>query len=118
MKLAAKFIIAIIANAAGLLAAGYFVQGFKIDVNMQSLALLAIVLTILNFFLKPFLKLLLGPVIILTFGLGLILVNMTVLYILDILSQNLAIENISALVYSSIIIGLVNFVFHLATKNK
>ncbi|HUX35762.1 MAG TPA: phage holin family protein [Candidatus Paceibacterota bacterium] len=116
MKSAAKFIIAIVANAAGLLAAGYFVQGFNMDVNAQSLVLLALILTILNFFLKPFLKLLLGPVIILTLGLGLILVNMTVLYILDMLSQNLTIENISALVYSSIIIGLVNFVFHLATK--
>ena len=118
MKFVAKFIVAIVANAAGLLAAGYFVQGFKMTVDIQSLAVLAVILTILNFFLKPFLKLLLGPVIILTFGLGLILINMTVLYILDMLSQNLAIENISALVYSSIIIGLVNFVFHLATKER
>jgi len=116
MKFAAKFIVAIVANAAGLLAAGYFVNGFNIETNPQNLAVLAIVLTVLNLFLKPFLKLLLGPVIILTFGLGLILVNMTVLYILDMLSKSLTIENISALVYSSIIIGLVNFVFHMATK--
>lgn len=118
MKSLAKLIVAIVANAAGLLAAGYFVQGFVIDASMQNLLVLAAILTVLNFFLKPFLKLLLGPVIILTFGLGLILVNMTVLYILDALSANLTIENIAALVYSSIIIGLVNFVFHMATKNQ
>ncbi len=116
MKLAAKLIVAIVVNAAGLLAAGYFVPGFKMNVDPQGLALLAVVLTALNFFLKPLLKLMFGPIIILTFGLGLILVNMTVLYILDMLFANLTIENIPALVYSSIIIGLVNFVFHMATK--
>jgi putative membrane protein len=116
MKLFAKFIVGIVINAVGLLAAGYFVLGFDIEGDIKNLAMLALILTALNFFLKPFLKLLLGPIIILTFGLGLILVNMAILYILDRLSGNLTIENISALVYSSIIIGLVNFVFHLATK--
>lgn len=116
MKFASKFIIAIVVNAAGLLASAYLVQGFDVEVSATSLAVLAAILTALNFFLKPVLKLVFGPIIILTLGLGLILVNMAILYILDMLSQNLTIENIAALVYSSIIIGLVNFVFHLATK--
>lgn len=117
MKALAKLIIAVIANAAGLLAAGYLIKGFVIiEADILNLALLALVLTVLNLFLKPFLKLLLGPIIILTFGLGLIFVNMTILYILDILFKNLTIEGIGALIYSSIIIGLINFVFHLATK--
>ena len=117
MKFAAKFIVAIAINAAGLLVSAYLVQGFNIEVSAVSLATLSAILTVLNFFLKPLLKLIFGPIIILTLGLGLILVNMAILYILDMLSQNLTIENVAALVYSSIIIGLVNFVFHLATKS-
>ena len=117
MKFVVKFIVAIVINAAGLLAAAYLVQGFNIEVNAASLTTLAAILTALNFFLKPILKLVFGPVIILTLGLGLILVNMAILYILDMLSQNLTIENVLTLVYSSIIIGLVNFIFHFATKS-
>ena len=47
---------------------------------------------------------------------GLIVVNAFILYLLDILSQNLTIDGIPALIYASVIIGLVNFVFHFATK--
>lgn len=103
-------------NGVALFAAAYFISGFNLDVSLKNLAILALILTALNMFLKPLLKLLLGPIIILTLGFGLIFVNMLVLYILDILSQDLTIESVFALLYSSIIIGLVNFIFHLATK--
>ena len=116
MKLAAHLIVAIIANAIGLLAAAYFVSEFNLIVNYQSLFVLAAIFTLLNFVLKPILKLFLGPIIILTLGLGLILINALILYLLDILSKNLTIETVPALIYSSLIVGAVNFIFHLATK--
>ncbi len=116
MKFAAKIVVAVVVNALALVVAAYLVQGFNLETDLQNLFILAAVLTALNFFLKPILKLILGPVIVITLGLGLILVNAIILYILDTLSNNLTIENTGALIYSSIIIGLVNFVFHLATK--
>ncbi len=78
---------------------------------------MAAILTLLNFILKPILTLVLGPVIILTLGLGLILVNARILKILDLFLNNLTIETIPALLYATILIGVVNFVFHTATKN-
>lgn len=116
MKFAAKILVALIANIIGLLAAAYFVTGFDLNITYQDLLMLGVTLTVLNFVLKPILKLFLGPVIILTLGIGLILVNMIILYILDILSKNLTIETIPALIYSSLIIGFINFAFHFATK--
>ena len=117
MKLVAKLLVAIVANIAALFAAAYVVQGFNLNVTVQSLIFLAVILTLLNLFLKPLLKLILGPIIILTLGLGLILVNMVILYILDSISPDLTIGGIVPLIYSSLIIGVVNFVFHFATKD-
>lgn len=116
MKTAAKILVALIANIIGLLAAAYFIPGFDLTTTYQGLLMLGITLTVLNFVLKPVLKLFFGPIIVLTLGFGLILINIAILYILDILSKNLTIETVPALIYSSLIIGFINFIFHLATK--
>lgn len=116
MKLLAKIIVAIIANAVALYIAATYVPGFVLTGDLPTLAIVALVLTALNFFLKPILTLFFGPVIIITLGLGLIIVNAIILKILDILSQNLTIQTIPALVVATIIIGAVNFIFHLATN--
>ncbi len=117
MKLIAKIIVAILANGIALLAAAAYIPGFKLEGDLKQIVGIALILTLLNFLLKPILKLVLGPVIVLTLGLGLILVNALILYILDIISKNLTIETIPALVYATILVGVVNFVFHLATKS-
>ncbi len=116
MKLGVKIIVAVIANAVGLLAAAQYVSGFNVSISAQTLLMLAAILTLLNFVVKPILKLFLGPIIILTLGLGLIVVNMIILHILDILSPNLTIETIPALLYASLIIGAINVVVHVAAK--
>lgn len=116
MKLLAKIIVAVLANAIGLWAANAYIPGFVLTGDFKQVLGIAVILTLLNFFLKPILKLVLGPIIVLTLGLGLIVVNALVLYILDFFSKNLMIENIPALVYSTVLIGFINFVFHFATK--
>ena len=116
MKWLIRVIGAILANSLALFIAAHFIQGFKLTSDLKEIALIALILTGLNFVLKPVLKLILGPIIILTLGLGLFLVNAIVIYILDILTKNLTIETIPALVFASIIIGAVNFTFHLLIK--
>ena len=115
MKWLAKIIVAIIANALGLWAANAYIPGFVIVGGLKELLVLSLVLAVLNFLLKPILKLIFGPVIVLTLGVGLILVNAIVLYILDVLSKSLTIETIPALIYGTILLGIINFVFHLAS---
>jgi putative membrane protein len=115
MKLLAKIVVAVIANAVALFLATTYIPGFVLAGGPTQIAWMAAVLTALNFFLKPLLTLFLGPVIIITLGLGLIVVNAFILYILDILSKNLTIETIPALLYATILVGAVNFIFHLAT---
>ncbi len=116
MRLIARLIVAVIANAAGLLAAQYFIPGFTLTPGLKEILLVALLLTAINVFLKHAIKLLLGPVIVLTFGLGLLAVNILLLKFLDLLSDSLTIHTVPALIFASLLIGAVNFVFHLATK--
>lgn len=108
-----KLIVAVFANALGLWLAAKYIPGFTLAGGLLALFALGFALAILNFVLKPILKLLLGPIIILTLGLGLVVVNAVLLYILDKFSTNLTIGSIPALIYSTILIGLINFLFHM-----
>ena len=58
----------------------------------------------------------LSAIIVLTLGLGLVLVNAIILYLLDFLSENLMIETIPALLWGAVIIGFLNFIVHAAEK--
>ncbi len=123
MKLLAKIVITIAINAFALWAAATYIPGFKITSDLKQIIIIALIFSVLNFILKPIIKLILGPVIVLTLGLGIVLVNAIILYLLpvlanhlDILKGSISIETIPALIYGTILIGLINFVLHLAIK--
>ena len=107
-----RLIVALIANAAGLLAAAYIVKGF--DVNISDLAAfgsLAAVFTFVTLIIRPIIRLVLTPVIILTFGLFNLVITGALLYIVDIYSQNITISGLAALIYGTVIITLINLIF-------
>jgi len=110
-----KPILIIIVNALVFIGMAKFIPGFNLSGSYIQIAIIALVFTILNFLLKPILKLLFGPIIIFTLGLGLVAVHIAILYILDILVDTLTIQGM-ALIYSALIIGFVNFLIHLMFK--
>lgn len=116
MKTLARIIFGFISNAVALWAASQFIAGFKISPVWTDLLYVAAVFTLLNLFLKPILDLILGPIIFLTLGVGFILVNMLLLYILGIITAKIMIAGLLPLFYGSLIIGLVNFAFHFSAK--
>ena len=118
MKWVFKTAVIIVANVFVFMLVERFVPGFKLIGGFSQILLVAAVFTALNYAVKPILKLILGPLIVITLGLGLILVNMLVLFILDNLMKNLTIEGTLALFYSSIILGFANFILHLVFKKK
>jgi len=118
----AKLVLIVIGNAFALWLANRIVPGFVLSAEAWQLAAIALVLAVLNFILKPIFTLILGPVIILTLGLGVIIVNAVILYLLPILTNQLdflrgsiTIQSIPALIFATIIVGAVNFFIHLAT---
>jgi len=118
MRFLAKTVLAVAINGLALYAADKIIPGFSVSGDLKTFAIVALALTLLNWVVKPVLKLLLGPIIVLTLGLGLILVNMLLMYILDISFPEISIEDVPALILSSLLVGVVNFIFHSATKRS
>ena len=51
-------------------------RGVTISGGWQSVLIVGLVFSVANFFLKPLLKLILGPIILLTLGLFIVVINM------------------------------------------
>ncbi len=116
LKFAAKIVFYVLSNAVALLVAAYFVTGFVMSGNVTAILVTAVILTAINTFVKPVLKLFLGPLILLTFGLFSIVINGIALFILDIFSDPLTIQGYIPLLYGTLIVTVVNMVLALAGK--
>lgn len=121
MKLISRIIIIFIANAIGLFLAAYFVKGFTVNLDPITYLKIAGVFTLLNIFVRPLLKLVMTPILILTLGLGIIAVNAIILYGLykifpaDI-NLGIATSGLYPLIYATLIISVVHFVISFTAK--
>lgn len=115
MKFIGRFIFQIFSNGVAILVTNYAVPGF-FSGGIRELAIAALILSVINAFLKPVLKLLSGPLILLTFGLFTIVINAASIYILDIVSQAITIQGLKELIIATLIISFVNFVISSSAK--
>jgi len=111
-----QLIFYLFSNVIALLVATHFVEGFVIETGFNNLLLAAIVLTFINALIRPVIKLILTPIIFLTFGLGVIIVNTLMLYLLDKLLPSITITGILPLFYATLIISVVNLVVNFSAK--
>lgn len=117
-KFLSRIVIAFIANLVALWIANQYIPGFHIATNWQDFLYVTAIFTLLYIFLRPVLKLFFGPVIVLTLGVGLLFVNVLILYILQSFTSKVTIAGLLPMVYASLIIGFVNFLFHLFPRDK
>jgi putative membrane protein len=117
MRLIGRFIFHVLSNALAILAAAYFVTNFKFDGDFLQLLATALILTLINTFVRPLLKLFLGPFILLTFGLLIIVINAATLYILDLWSTPLTIVGYEALLFGTLIVSAVNILMNFAGRS-
>ncbi len=117
MKFIAHFILQIFANISAILAANYFIKGFSFSGDFKELALAGAILGGINLLVKPILRLALGPLIILTFGLFTIVINMFILYLATLFVPSVEIILGLPLLYASLIISFSNFIIHFAAKS-
>jgi putative membrane protein len=111
-----KLIIILLGNAVAILAAEYFVPGFEVTDDPIGFAVVVILLTVANSFILPMLRFIFKPFIWLTLGLLAVLLNGFLIYIVDILSENITIGGIVPLLLATVIIGIVNAFFALGAK--
>ena len=86
-----KLILRIVINAIALGAAAYFVPGIRAG-SVTSLLLIALVFGVLNALVRPFLKLLSCPLIILTLGLFTLVLNAVMLLMTARLGQLVGVD--------------------------
>ncbi len=115
----AKVALTILGNAFALWLANAFIPGFVVNATIGQLLLIALVLAFLNWFLKPLLTLVFGPIIILTLGIGILIVNAVILLLLpilvdhiDFLHQSINIQSVLALILSTVLVSVVNLIVH------
>ena len=103
-----NFIIKVLVNAAALWVAARFVPGIDLVADVWQILLIALVFGLINTFLKPILKVLSFPVIILTLGLFAIIVNVILLAITAWLMEGLTIDGFLPALLGSIVISIVS----------
>lgn len=103
-----RLLLTIISGILGLWAASQFVPGVEFVGPWTTLILAGVILGLINFFIKPILKFVTLPLRLLTFGLFGVVINIAVIWIMDILFTELAIEGIIPLLLTTLIIWGLN----------
>ena len=113
-----KFVIAWLITALAVAAAIWLVPGIQVfgtDNVVLAIAIVSAVLAFINMFIKPVVKVLSCPLVILTFGLFLLVVNAAMLELAawisgSLLNMGIAIDGFGSAVLGAIIISIVTMI--------
>lgn len=112
MEVFPRIIITLTANVMAVLMAAYFVSDFQVAATIQGVMPIVLALSLVNLFLRPIIKVILSPLILISFGLFTILINAGILYTIDILSDSITINGLVALLYATLIISATNMIIN------
>lgn len=122
MKIIGRFIFHIFSNAIAILIAANLVAGFIFNGDLVALAITALVLTIINTFIRPLVRMVLGPLLVITFGLFAVIINAVSIFLVPYLLNALGfgspivIQGYLPLLFATLIISAVNFIVGSAAK--
>ena len=112
-----SFIIRILGNSLALYTANYLVPGFIVNGSWKEYLLAGIFLGLLNLIVKPVLKAVSMPFIILTLGLFTLVINGLLLWTVDYIFSFVSIKDVATLLYAVIVITIVNLFISITAKN-
>ena len=113
-----SLVMQIFAGTLGLFLADRFIPGVNFTASWQIFLLAGFILGLINFFIKPILKMITSPLRMLTFGLFGLVINMAIIWVIDILFIELVIKGIVSLFYATLLIWLVSFLLGLYKPNN
>ncbi len=112
-----NILITLILNALALLATAYIVPGFKVE-SFTTAILAAIVLGVVNTFIKPILSLITAPLTIITLGLFSFVVNAVVLILVSAVVKGVTIDGWVPAILGAIVLSVVSTILNSIFKNK
>ena len=118
MKFLSRLVLQVLLNALGIFLIIKMVPDVSFTGDLKILIITAFILGILNFLLKPIIKLILTPLIALTLGLFTLIINAFILWLVTQLVSGLIIPLGWPLIWSTLIMSIINLFFHLFTKKE
>lgn len=100
-------IVRILISAVAVYVASLFIPGISVTGGVSTYLVVAIVLGLLNAFVKPILTILTIPITILTLGLFLIVINVLMVYLADYLVPGFNVSGIIAALLFSLVVSIV-----------
>lgn len=113
-----RLILKLLINAAALWAAGQLISGVHLDGDFWTILLVALVFGLINTFIKPILKALSFPVIILTLGLFTLIINAAMLGLTAGITDALNIDDFWSAILGAIVISVVSAVLNTFVPNE
>ena len=113
-----KFIIQILVNALAIFLADYLVPGFIFEGDILAFLVAGLVLGLINFFVRPIVRFISTPLIVLSLGLFLIVINIVLLWLLEYFVPELTITGFWAYFWGVFIISGINMMFGTGKKKK
>jgi len=113
-----SFLFHVIANALAVLAAARFVPGVVYQYEPLSLIKIALILALANALLKPVLKIVFSPLILITLGLFTIIINIFLIWLTVYFVPELSINGWIAYFWTMIIISVFNFIVSAIAHKK
>jgi putative membrane protein len=106
-----RFLIKVLVSALALWAADYFLVGFAVVGGLKGYLIAGLVLGALNTFIRPVVKLLALPLILVTLGLFTFVINAGILWFVTQAIDSVQIAGLWPLLWATLIISVVNMVF-------
>lgn len=113
-----NFLTKIVSGVLGLWIAVNFVSGVDFTGSLKSLAIAGCFLGLVNFFVKPALKIVTLPLRMLTLGLFEIIINMAMVWIIDIFYAELIIVGIIPLFWTTMVVWGLSLILGLFFNKK
>jgi len=113
-----RLILQAIAGVSSFWLAVKFVPGVEFQGEIKYLILAGLILGLINSFIKPILKIITLPLRVLTFGLFSLVINMLMVWVVDILFPELIIPGLIPLFWTTIIIWLISLVLGIYSPRK
>lgn len=111
-----RFLVVIISNYLGLWLSLKYINGFVLKGGPKELIITSIFLAVLLFTLKPILKIISAPIILITLGLFILIINGFLLWMTDYFFNFIKFKNYTALGFTTIIVSLTNALFGIVYK--
>jgi putative membrane protein len=113
-----RLILRLLINAAALWVAAELLDGIELEGSVVTILIVALVFGLINAVLKPLLKLLSLPVMILTLGLFALVINAALLLLTAAVTDGLLVDGFVAAVLGSIVISIVSAVLNMLIPDE